>query len=148
MSGRGQWIGLPLAVAVFFVAAVTASAHGVSYSYLEPSSVVAFHARFSGGVPMAYSAVTVISPGGEEVQSGLTDNKGRFAFIPDEKGMWRVSVDGGMGHLLQFELEAGGEVHTQAAGEVPYWVHALLGISLTINLGFGVSMIRRKKRTP
>jgi nickel transport protein len=51
--------------------------------------------------------VLVYAPGGgdTEFQNGRTDARGRFAFLPDRPGVWRVKVDAGMGHGFDIEIE-------------------------------------------
>lgn len=137
-------VTLLVVTGIVLATATTGMAHGMNYSILESQSAVVFQAQFSNGEPMSYSAVVINDPTGREHQSGLTDAQGRFAFIPESKGKWQVAVDGGMGHRLAFDMEAGADIAEIKAAKSPQWLYALIGLSLTINLGLGVSLIRKR----
>ncbi|NQT92354.1 MAG: hypothetical protein HQ559_06305, partial [Lentisphaerae bacterium] len=68
-------------------------------------------AAYDDGSPMAFCDVSVFSPGDpvSEYQTGITDPRGRFAFIPDTNGVWKVTVDDGMGHMAIAEVLMGPE---------------------------------------
>jgi len=57
-------------------------------------------ASYAGQEPLPYAPVNIFSPGpgGVEFQNGRTDARGRFAFIPDQTGEWRIVVDDELGH--------------------------------------------------
>lgn len=68
---------------------------------LHPPSVVV-EARYGDGTAVAFADTAVHSPAGDgEFQAARTDANGRFAFLPDRPGPWRVSVDDGMGHRVE-----------------------------------------------
>ncbi|MDY6906525.1 MAG: carboxypeptidase-like regulatory domain-containing protein [Thermodesulfobacteriota bacterium] len=77
-----------------------ASAHGVAGEITEDSGI-RVDTRYDDGEPMAYAAVKVFYQ--EEdlaFQTGRTDRNGRFLFLPDQQGNWRVTVSDSMGHQL------------------------------------------------
>lgn len=78
--------------------------HGVDHEVFEAGTGIV--ARYSDQTPMAYCDVAVFAPGAtdDQFQTGSTDPNGCFAFVPDTSGVWRVTVDDGMGHLLTAEL--------------------------------------------
>ena len=133
---------------LLFATVIAASAHGMNYTLLESSSVAAFQAQFSTGELMSYSEVSITDPEGEEYQSGLTDRRGRFAFIPEGKGEWRVAVDGGMGHRLSFALEVSNGTVEMMTTTAPQWLYAFIGVSLLLNFGFLVTLTRYKRKIP
>jgi nickel transport protein len=144
------WKRYPAALfcaAGFFLAiAITASAHGMNYTLLESSSAIAFQAQFSGGEPMSYSEVIIVDSEGKDSQTGMTDKKGCFAFVPEKTGEWHVVVNGGMGHRLSFDLEAEAKIVSPISATGPQWLHALVGVSLIFNLCFVVALARHKQR--
>ncbi len=79
-------------------------AHGVTHEVFDAATGV--RAAYADGTPMEYCDVAVFSPvdGEVEFQTGATDRHGRFAFVPDTLGLWRVTVDDGMGHMITAEV--------------------------------------------
>ncbi|MDR2710087.1 MAG: hypothetical protein LBB65_01920 [Burkholderiales bacterium] len=67
----------------------------------EPAEAVRFF--YVGGDPMAYAAIKVFSPADDKVayQEGFADGNGRFAFVPNATGDWRVAASDGMGHRAE-----------------------------------------------
>lgn len=130
-------MALPMALAAIILFAAGASAHGLGYTLLDAGGV-GFEARFSSGEPVAYAAVLVHAPDedGPEFMNGRTDRLGRFAFVPDGPGEWRVAVDAGLGHRLDFTLavdEGRAVAAGPAAQSTPLWLKAMLGLSLLAN---------------
>lgn len=74
---------------------------------LEASFVV-LEASYEGEEPASYLAVRVMAPepgeGADAFQTGRTDRKGHFVFLPDRPGLWRVTVDDEMGHRVTSEV--------------------------------------------
>ena len=57
--------------------------------------------QYDDGEPMSYAEVEVYGPVEKIVfQSGRTDQNGRFLFLPDKVGEWKIIVNDGMGHQL------------------------------------------------
>jgi len=106
-------------------------------------------ARYSDESPMAYCDVAIFAPDDaeQEYQTGITDRNGCFAFVPDTSGVWRVTVDDGMGHLATVEvavdsLQATGTGGHHADDRVS---SALVGVSLIFGL-FGIWALLRGSR--
>lgn len=108
MRGRGRIAFVDLvplvATAVLLVCPTVGGAHGVAHEVLETATGV--QATYADGTPMEYCDVAVFSPasGDVEFQTGTTDRHGRFAFVPDTFGAWKVTVDDGMGHRVTAEV--------------------------------------------
>jgi nickel transport protein len=89
-------------------------------------------------------------------QTGRTDAKGRFAFIPDRNGPWTVVADDGMGHVstATVPVEGGQTAMAQPDPFMASAIHegwllrAMLGLSLIINLGLAASAFRRRGHPP
>ena len=125
--------------------------HGGAYEVLRDAGGI--RAVYDDGSPMALCDVSVFAPDRPEeaYQTGITDPHGRFAFVPDTHGMWRVTVDDGMGHRVEaavpvdsafgHEHEHGHE-HRHAAGRLSGLV---VGISVIFGL-FGVLALLSRKR--
>lgn len=61
--------------------------------------------EYSGGEPMSFVKARVLDPDGQTHQVGNTDAQGRFAWLPDREGRWRVALDDGQGHRGEVGLD-------------------------------------------
>lgn len=137
-----------------------ALAHGVGFRQSKrPSVPLEFF--YSTGETMSYLETKVFSPADEKFayQSGRTDDAGRFAFVPDVPGQWRVVVKDEEGHQCIAKVDvtrqfidgagqsAGLGVKEQSA--VPHGMElfkrCLLGVSLIFNVAAFVLLARRRK---
>ncbi|MCL2310295.1 MAG: hypothetical protein FWC42_08515 [Proteobacteria bacterium] len=155
---------------LFFTAALCAEqalAHGIGFERSnDPAEAVRFF--YIGGDPMAYAAIKVFSPadGKAEYQEGFADAEGRFAFVPDVAGDWRVVASDGMGHRAEavvlhtdangeksaaFSTSSDGRASADATGyrdHVPMGWKAALGLSLILNLALLAQWaVRRSRRS-
>ena len=125
-------------------------AHGLHHTVLEGGKGV--EARYDSEQPMAYCEAKVFSPTNTktEFQEGLTDGNGRFMFYPDATGVWHITVDDGMGHMLKAEIPVHDGMQSSAAA-APRMSHphaAVLGVSLIFGLfGFYSLFFSRRTRT-
>ncbi|WP_239060934.1 DUF4198 domain-containing protein [Desulfovibrio sp. JC022] len=122
---------------------------------VETSPAVTFKSGFSSGDPIAYGEVLIYAPENTEVefQNGRTDKNGVFSFLPDRAGIWKVEVDGGLGHKLMFDVEVAESDKNELAThekEAPLQgsieIRALLGISLIFNLCLAVTYLRARRK--
>jgi len=83
-----------------FLTAGQLQAHGVDYEIIQGG--IGIKALYDDGQPLSFSECKIYSPGNTEsaYQQGLTDKYGRFLFVPDTSGIWKIEVDDGMGHGL------------------------------------------------
>jgi nickel transport protein len=108
---------------------------------------------------MAWNKVRVFGPGDEKTEFVVarTDRNGRFAFLPDRPGLWRVEASDDEGHKAVAETEyrpaaSSGASSAMAApgsgsyseGAGPPWMRAVLGVSLVLNLFVGAAFLKRK----
>lgn len=119
------------------VLVASAWAHDLAVVPRVAGEAVVVTAQFGGTEPAAFCQVAVFSPakGDAEYQTGRTDARGRFAFLPDVSGQWRVIVDDEMGHRQEASIAwtAGGAPVNEAAAQ-PAWQKALTGGSLLLGL--------------
>ena len=130
------------------------SAHGTGYRHSQIEAV-ALEFMYSTGEAMSYREARVFSPNDEKFayQSGRTDEKGRFAFVPDVPGKWRVIVRDEEGHQCTAEIDIDAEKlsgrNESASTTQPstiinsteIFIRSLLGVSLIFNIAL---IIRRK----
>ena len=97
---------------------------------------------------MAFCDVEVYRPGDAEgaFHTGTTDPLGRFAFVPDTTGTWRVIVDDGMGHVAEIEVGVGA-VTTVRGDPSNRMDGVIVGVSVIFGL-FGLAALvhRRVKK--
>ncbi|MGF1496582.1 MAG: carboxypeptidase-like regulatory domain-containing protein [Elainellaceae cyanobacterium] len=103
----------PLWLSVLLVAAVgwspRAAAHKTELEYRK-TQAVQVEAAYGGGQPMGNAQVTVYAPNNpaEAWQTGMTDEQGRFTFVPNQSGTWEVRVrKAGHGNFLTVSVEEG-----------------------------------------
>ena len=120
--------------------------HGVKHRLFSAGTGI--EAAYDDGRPMAFCDVVVFSPAdpANEYQSGITDPAGRFAFVPDTNGVWKVSVDDGMGHLVTADVQTGPNerVGGRSDTRVNHLTGGIIGVSVIFGL-FGIySLIRQR----
>ncbi|MBT3194041.1 MAG: hypothetical protein HN341_15975 [Verrucomicrobia bacterium] len=142
---RSEERRLTVSVACLMVVGSFAFAHGVQHRVFPGGTGV--EATYDDGSPMAFCDVTVVAPGdqGNEHQTGTTDPHGRFAFIPDTNGIWNLSVDDGMGHLVTAEVQIGPNalVGSRPDTRVGRLTGGIVGVSVIFGL-FGIYCLCRQ----
>ena len=124
-------------------------AHGVGYREISLKSIP-LEFFYSTGEKMSYREAIVFSPNDAKfaVQSGRTDENGRFAFIPDVSGEWRVIVQDEEGHRCEAKINISQEFFTtenkimneqnNSPKGFELFIRALLGVSLIFNIVISV----------
>jgi nickel transport protein len=107
-----------LAVAVALAVALPAAGHEVRHEVVR-GRAVAVRAVYADGEPLAYAEYQVFAPSDPRVafQKGRTDRAGWLAFVPSERGSWRVQVADATGHGLVVEVSAEPGASADPAGE-------------------------------
>ena len=139
-------------------------AHGVGYkeSDLKPIALDFF---YSTGETMSFLETTVYSPKDSEFeyQSARTDEDGRFSFVPNTEGEWRVVVKDNEGHIAEAKINVTDEFLSggSSSGEgspalveekqakpegLDLFVRASLGVSLLFNIAAFVTFTRKKAK--
>ena len=134
-------------------------AHGVGYRQSNLKSI-ALEFFYSTGEKMSYREAKVFSPQDSKfaVQSGRTDEQGRFAFIPDSPGEWRVIVRDEEGHQCEAKINLSKEFFSDEATSdsqnnnqqknfpegLELFIRALLGVSLIFNAAFLIITVKRR----
>ena len=137
----------PLSALLFLVWAGLAEGHAIEARRLDGG--VGVEAVYDDGSPASFSEVKLYAPGSgaEPVFTGTTDRGGRFMFLPDTNGVWRLTVDDGMGHATQSEINWNGNEATSAppSSRMPRWQGVVTGLSLLFGL-FGWGAFLRMKQ--
>ncbi|MBD3412926.1 MAG: hypothetical protein GF421_00650 [Candidatus Aminicenantes bacterium] len=113
---RKKFIWLITLVIFWFGAASWLYAHKLEIKITPLPSVVMVEAGYSGHKHgLSGGDVFIYAPRDSEkaFQTGKTDAKGKFAFIPDQAGDWRVAVDDGTGHKSEQILSLGEDFFLQ-----------------------------------
>ncbi len=82
-----------------------AFAHGVEGKIYYFTGGIVINAAYDTGEPMSYAAVKIYAPDSKiKFQLGRTDRNGRFAFVPDIPGKWKVIISDRLGHRLNLSI--------------------------------------------
>jgi nickel transport protein len=138
-----------IALALMLLHASPAAAHGAVYEAVE-ADTVALRFAYLLGDPMQAAQVRVFAPGQPSpFQSGQTDARGRFAFIPDRPGTWAAEADDGRGHYVRAQVEvSGSQMQLATPDAVAVSQRVLLGalvVSLLIIAGL-ISLLLARRR--
>ena len=126
----------------------SAYAHGVGFRHAEVKAIP-LEFFYSTGEKMSYREARVFSPRDEKfaVQTGRTDEEGRFAFMPDVSGDWKVIVRDEEGHQCTAVVPVTLDVQEQPAtveAQPEMLIRALLGVSLLFNIACVVKRYAHK----
>lgn len=107
-------------VLIMIIAAQEVLAHGVDLEYYERNAIEII-AHYETGEPLAEAQVAVFAPGSpaEPWKTGLSDESGRFYFVPDPQmpGLWEVQVrQAGHGGLIRIEVGENGDSRIVTGG--------------------------------
>ena len=153
----GRCAAICLAVALLLTGTVAqVSAHALYAADTRHDGVVLVQFAYSSGEQPTYAKVEVYSPADDQVefQNGRTDAQGRFAFMPDAPGRWRIIMADNMGHRVEHPVEisaAQGAVaadsgHDAGPGGFAMPLRILLGLSLIANMALAAAVMRRRKK--
>ena len=162
--------------ALLLLGAAQAHAHALYAAHTLQGSVALVQFAYAGGQVPTYAKVEVYSPADAKVefQNGRTDAQGRFAFMPDTPGQWRIIMADNMGHRVEHAVDVSSaqgsaQVAAQGAaqgtaqgagpntdkpavtgvspgvGEFSVPLRVLLGLSLLANMALGAAVLRRRK---
>ena len=133
------FVGLAVMAGLIFLPE-NAHAHGVGYKHSELKAVP-LEFFYSTGEKMSYCEARVFSPNDEKfaAQTGRTDEQGRFAFVADVPGEWRVIVRDNEGHQCTASIAVGETLKaSQDESSLPQgmelFIRALLGVSVIFNI--------------
>ena len=136
-------------------------AHGTGHRVIRDSRAITVESFYSDREPMIYAEVKLYGPSDDsiEYQNGRTDRNGKFAFLPDREGTWRIEVGDGMGHLMKADIDVKNPEKVETpSGKSPVAVDAArpgipmpwkaaLGLSLIANLSL-LAYVLHKRKSP
>ncbi len=85
---------------------VVTMCHGHGIRAVRVDDGIGVMVVYDDGTPVSFSEARLFAPASEEqpVFTGITDRHGFFMFRPDASGVWKVTVDDGMGHVVTHAL--------------------------------------------
>ena len=148
--------------ALLSLVASQAQAHALYAAHTWQGAVALVQFAYAGGEQPTYAKVEVYSPADSKVefQNGRTDAQGRFAFMPDAPGQWRIIMADNMGHRVEHTVEvsaghtpaqadvktAGDTAATPGVGGFSIPLRILLGLSLLANMALIAAALRRRQK--
>ena len=159
----GRCAAICLAAALLLTGtAAQAPAHALYAADTRHDGVVLVQFAYSGGEQPTYAKVEVYSPADSKVefQNGRTDAQGRFAFMPDAQGQWRIIMADNMGHRVEHAVDvsadptaqqadvknAGDAAATPGVGGFSIPLRILLGLSIIANMALIAAALRRRQK--
>ena len=111
--------------------------HDIEAAVQMAAPAVIVKVAYAGSEPVSFAKVQVFAPGGgaAEYQTGMTDKRGNFSFVPDGAGEWKVVVDDEEGHRREVGIpvpERFGAGVVVGQGSVSRLERALVGIALIL----------------
>lgn len=138
-------------LALIVMGGLAAPAHDLVLTAERTGSAIVVRAAYAGTEACPFAGIEVYSPAGPKVehQNGRTDRTGRFAFLPDQPGTWRVVVDDELGHRVELQVPVTEGGNLPLNGTQPVWQKALTGAALILGLtGAWYGWQRRPKPGP
>ena len=140
-----------------------AHAHALYAAHTWQGTVALVQFAYAGGEKPTYAKVEVYSPADSKVefQNGRTDAQGRFAFMPDAQGQWRIIMADNLGHRVEHAVDvsadptaqqAAGQNAGNAAAAAPgvggfsMPLRVLLGLSIIANIALAAALLRRRQK--
>ena len=139
-----------------------AHAHALYAAHTWQGTVALVQFAYAGGEKPTYAKVEVYSPADSKVefQNGRTDAQGRFAFMPDAPGQWRIIMADNMGHRVEHAVDvsadptaqqadvknAGDAAATPGVGGFSIPLRILLGLSIIANIALAAALLRRRQK--
>lgn len=86
-------------------------AHGLDIELKFHYPAVVSRTLYDANQPGKNINISIFTPADSKTpfQSGMTDQAGYFAFIPDTEGIWIIKVDDGHGHREQMKVTVSSE---------------------------------------
>lgn len=133
-------------------AASQTQAHALYAAETWRDGVALVQFSYSTGETPTYARVEVYSPADDRVefQNGRTDARGRFAFLPDAPGRWRIIMADNMGHRVELPIMVQADMRSATPAEAgpgafSMQLRALLGLSLLANAALTAALLRRRR---
>lgn len=127
---------------LFLLTAAVALAHDLEIRPLLAPPAVLVTAAYAGTEPVPFAKVQIFSPAdsAHEFQAGNTDKNGKFSFVPDRSGTWRVVIDDEIGHRQEASVQvpegfaSGAGTAAHGAAGASRIERAITGIAILLGL--------------
>ncbi len=134
IAGRSTLLA---AAAWIALAPCRAPAHG--FVTVPVSGGEGVRVAYDDDEPVSFADVQVYAPGGgKPVLTGVTDRNGCFLFRPDTAGVWKVSIDDGMGHAAPHFVTSGVAASAATSAPPPARMSKAQGVVTGLSMIFGV----------
>ncbi len=127
------------ALVMLFLAPAVAAAHGLSVEATLAAGRVTIVAAYDTDEPAAAARV-IVSRDGAEVTTGVTDDRGEYAFPAPPAGVYGIRVDDGQGHRARARLTIP-EVPDADGGAVADGAGRTTGSGRWLRIGGGLGVV-------
>lgn len=135
-----------LFIGLAWACAAAAWGHGIEAQRVEGG--VGVRAVYDDGSPVTFSEAALYAPasGEKPLLTGMTDRDGCFMFRPDTSGIWRITIDDGMGHVVTEEVAVDGKISTskQKSRRMPKRYGIVTGLALIFGLFGSFAFLRQR----
>lgn len=126
-------------LALWWLPTDPAAAHDLEVTVTMAAPAVVLRAAYGGAEAVSFAKVQVFAPAapGEEYQTGMTDRRGYFGFVPEAGGAWRVVIDDEEGHRREVTVTVPKPFEPGAPAPPPpasRFERALLGLALIVGV--------------
>jgi hypothetical protein len=115
------------AATILFLMPSVASAHAVGVEAKLKDGTVTVEAFFDDDTPAAEAKVVVVDESGRTVLEGKADQTGKWSFAAPPPGKYKINVDAGAGHKVEFTVSEGVS-RAEFTGSMR-WVWAAAGVA-------------------
>lgn len=108
MSRQNRWSYFGVALLLFGASVPPAQAHG-SHVQIQGIRAYELQATYDSGIPMKGAQVSVFHEDDPKtaIETGITDDRGRWLWIADREGEWTFQVrQAGHGSITQLEVDS------------------------------------------
>lgn len=133
-----------------FLSSSNSNAHGIDYEILD-NKVIAIRVTYSSGEPLSFGSFEILGPDEKIIhQKGRTDKNGIITFLPDKKGVWKITVTDETEHglhkrLIEIKVDENFTVESRKREFSDKYIKIIAGIGFIMGL-FGAFAILKNRR--
>ncbi|MEF3191615.1 MAG: hypothetical protein K6347_03560 [Campylobacterales bacterium] len=133
---------------IVFITLVALMLHAHELLHAPVEGAYALRFFYADNTPFAYETVEIYAPG-ESVafQTGVTDKLGRFAFVPDRPGNWKIKAFSANGHGATVTIHVTETLQSQTDDFWSHYAKIATGLGIIGTLFGLVALYQSRKRS-